>query len=85
MGGGVEEVKVLLDLHSTAQNVIVIIQKLSEEYDLTHQPADVLLAEGVQELGHHGGDVAGGGVGHQGHQLALQVRRGLGLGLRSET
>ena len=52
---------------------------------MTHQPAYVLLAEGVQELGHHGGDVAGGGVGHQGHQLALQVRRGLGLGLRSET
>ena len=83
MGGGVEEVKVLLDLHSTKCDCDY--PKLNEEYDLTHQPAHVLLAEGVQELGHHGGDVAGGGVGHQGHQLALQVRRRLGLGLRSET
>ena len=32
-------------------------------------PANVLLAEDKQELGHHGGDVPGG-VGQQGHLVA---------------
>ena len=39
------------------------------------------LAEGVEELCHHGADVPRAGVGHQGHQATLQGVGGLGLGL----
>ena len=39
----------------------------------SNEPADVLLAESVEELSHHVGDVPIAGVGHQGHQPALQT------------
>ena len=46
------------------------------------QTRHILLAEGVQELGHHGADVPRAGVGHEGDQPTLQAGGGLRLGLR---